>query len=374
MQTLTGILVCIVMLSFLVVIHEAAHALAAHLCGMRVTELFMGLPFGPSASVRSPRTGIRYGITLALLGGYTSIAGMAYRHDDRLPLVLAIVNARGSLTVGELARVLGCDEDEAGLLLDTLADLGSIEVVAEKGRRVRAGEATDFRTVARDAAGLTVYDRGNRVASKVQGGNEAGQPYQGDVAPEDLLAQDVSRTYAGKGVVKRAIVLVAGIASNLLFAIIVVALYLMVHGVEYNGVTYLLDLPQAVEASLLYAGATAQAVAQLLVPTHTAEILQESAGVVGIVAITGEAAASGVWDVISLAAALSLSLGWMNLLPVPPLDGGKLLIEIIQAVIRRPLSLRVQAVISTVGMSLLLLLFVVMLGLDLTRVASGFYS
>ena len=89
-------------------------------------------------------------------------------------------------------------------------------------------------------------------------------------------------------------------------------------------------------------------------------MLQDSAGVVGIAALAQDAVAQGVWPVILLAAMLSMSLGWMNLLPIPPLDGGKGLIEVVQALIRRPISLRVQSALNMVGIALFVLLFVYM--------------
>ncbi len=57
----------------------------------------------------------------------------------------------------------------------------------------------------------------------------------------------------------------------------------------------------------------------------------------------------------------------MNLLPIPPLDGGKLLIEVIQLGFRRDLSYRAQAIVSYVGIALFALLFVYMLRSDILR-------
>ena len=54
---------------------------------------------------------------------------------------------------------------------------------------------------------------------------------------------------------------------------------------------------------------------------------------------------------------LSASLGWMNLLPIPPLDGGKVLFELIRLVIRRDVPLWLQAALSWVGILLFALLF-----------------
>ena len=112
---------------------------------------------------------------------------------------------------------------------------------------------------------------------------------------------------------------------------------------------------------------TAQSVATLLNPRHTMEVLDNSTSVVGISVMSAQAAAEGPATFLNLAALISFSLGFMNLLPIPPLDGGKLVIEIIQAVTRRKVPIKVQTVISMVGIGLFGLLFVYMLGSDVIR-------
>ena len=62
-----------------------------------------------------------------------------------------------------------------------------------------------------------------------------------------------------------------------------------------------------------------------------------------------------------------MSLGFMNLLPIPPLDGGKILVELIQLALRRELSLRVQNAISYVGLAFFLFVFVFVLRNDILR-------
>ena len=61
----------------------------------------------------------------------------------------------------------------------------------------------------------------------------------------------------------------------------------------------------------------------------------------------------------------------MNMLPIPPLDGGKILIEVVQVVLRRPLSMRAQNAISMAGIALFLLLFVVVVRQDIVRLFVG---
>ena len=106
---------------------------------------------------------------------------------------------------------------------------------------------------------------------------------------------------------------------------------------------------------------------RLLQPQHTMEILDQSSSIVGISVMSSQAAAAGPVTFLSFAALISFSLGFMNLLPIPPLDGGKLLIEIIQKIAGRELPLKVQTIVSYVGVALFALLFVYMLRSDILR-------
>ena len=97
------------------------------------------------------------------------------------------------------------------------------------------------------------------------------------------------------------------------------------------------------------------------------EILDQSTSIVGISVMSSQAAAAGPATFLTFAALISFSLGFMNLLPIPPLDGGKLVIEIIQKIVGRELPLKVQTIVSYVGVALFALLFVYMLRSDVLR-------
>lgn len=68
----------------------------------------------------------------------------------------------------------------------------------------------------------------------------------------------------------------------------------------------------------------------------------ELGGIIRIGAITGEMAQSGVFALIMLMALLSINLGFINLLPIPLLDGGHLLFYFFEAIMGRPVSEQVQ--------------------------------
>ena len=112
---------------------------------------------------------------------------------------------------------------------------------------------------------------------------------------------------------------------------------------------------------------TARGVAQLLVPTQTMQVLDSSTSVVGISVMSAQAAAAGPAVFLSFASLISFSLGFMNLLPIPPLDGGKLFIEVVQAVVRRRVPQGVVNALSLIGVALFLALFVYMLRADVLR-------
>jgi regulator of sigma E protease len=87
-----------------------------------------------------------------------------------------------------------------------------------------------------------------------------------------------------------------------------------------------------------------------------------------IVKMTSQAAEEGVAQVLILAGLLSITLGIMNLLPVPPLDGGQMVIAFAEMIRGgKRLSIRVQHAMSTIGFLLVLLLMLSTFALDIGR-------
>ena len=87
--------------------------------------------------------------------------------------------------------------------------------------------------------------------------------------------------------------------------------------------------------------------------------------------MASEAASAGLFDLLLVVAAISMSLGFMNLLPIPPLDGGKLVIEVYQRIRRKMMSLRAVNYLSWAGVALFTLFFIVMMNQDIQRFVFG---
>ncbi|HEY1864157.1 MAG TPA: M50 family metallopeptidase [Roseiarcus sp.] len=102
------------------------------------------------------------------------------------------------------------------------------------------------------------------------------------------------------------------------------------------------------------------------------ESTDQMSGLIGAAQMAGEMAKISLWELFSLAAWFSVSVGLMNLLPVPLLDGGHLAFYAFEALRGRPLSERAQEIGLRIGIALVALLVVFTTSHDLLRlVASG---
>jgi len=95
---------------------------------------------------------------------------------------------------------------------------------------------------------------------------------------------------------------------------------------------------------------------------------KQLSGPVGIGQMTGHVAGLGMLALVGYVAFLSVSIGMVNLLPVPVLDGGHLVFCAIEAIRRRPLDERIQEIAFRLGFALILTLIVVVSWNDLTRI------
>ncbi len=90
-------------------------------------------------------------------------------------------------------------------------------------------------------------------------------------------------------------------------------------------------------------------------------------GPVMIAQMSGQAAAAGLSAFLSLLAMISISLGVLNLLPIPVLDGGMILFLVIEAIRKKPLSRKVMEVSQSIGAGLLITLIAVVSYNDVMR-------
>ena len=80
----------------------------------------------------------------------------------------------------------------------------------------------------------------------------------------------------------------------------------------------------------------------------------------------------GIINYLHLLAVISISLGVTNLLPIPALDGGKILILLIEIIRRKPMKVETEAKIQVLGFSILMALFLIVTYNDIARIVARF--
>jgi len=98
------------------------------------------------------------------------------------------------------------------------------------------------------------------------------------------------------------------------------------------------------------------------------ESLKNIGGPIFIAKLAGESAKSGFSAILGLMAIISVNLALINILPVPAFDGGHILIILIEAIKRRPLSINSKVRIQQVGLAIIVLLTVMVLFNDISRI------
>lgn len=94
-------------------------------------------------------------------------------------------------------------------------------------------------------------------------------------------------------------------------------------------------------------------------------------GPVGVGAVIGEAAGIGIQSLLILVGFLTINIGIFNLLPIPALDGGRLIFIIIEAIRGKPINRKYEAYIHAVGLLLLFGLMILVTGKDLLNLFLG---
>ena len=352
MDILLTILIATLVLGFLVFIHEGGHFLAARAFGVRVSEFMIGLP-GPSIGITWK--GTRFGVTAVPLGGSAAVCGMGTgTPSPHLKAVLGYMYAHGTADMEDVADALGITDDEAYQALEELTEWGSLK------RPTRKDKLNTYRTPACLVSGVKYAEGTPREVANL----------------DEFFASEQKQQYCMLPFWKRITILLAGPFMNLLYAMIVFVIIYSIIGVDVQMqsgevVHYVLAPFDAIVAGFKYIGMVAVAILGLFNPATAADTVANSTSIVGIAVLSKTAFEAGFISLLSFSAVISVSLGLANLLPIPPLDGGRFVIEIYQKIRRKNISIRALNYLSIGGMCLFMAFFVFMLNQDVQRFIFG---
>ena len=363
---LTGYVVpFLFVLTIVVFFHELGHFLVARWCGVRVLVFSIG--FGPELFGFNDRHGTRWKVAAIPLGGYVKFFGdenaasvpdaETISHmtetERRESFFFKPVGQRAAIVVaGPLANFLLAIVIFAAVFTfyGKQATPARVETVQPNSAAQTAGFQPSDLIVSINGKKIDTFTDMQRVVSTSAGQTLDIEVDRGGVRMRLKATPALTELKDNFGNVHRIGVL--GITGARGDPVKVDPLTAVKLGVEETWFV--------VERTLSYIGG-------VVVGKESADQL---GGPIRIAQVSGQVATAGFVALIHLAAVLSISIGLLNLFPIPLLDGGHLLFYAVEAVRGRPLSDRAQELGFRIGLAIVLLLMIFATFNDILHLAS----
>ncbi|WP_295739894.1 RIP metalloprotease RseP [uncultured Helicobacter sp.] len=350
-----SIFIALLILSFLVFFHELGHFIVARICGVKVEVFSIG--FGKKlVSWRFGQT--EYALSMIPLGGYVKLKGQDdsnpklknYESDSylskspwqRIAILLAgpffnlflaflLYMAVGLLGKASLLPVVG-EVKESYPAAQAGIKAGDT-IVAINGKEIKTWEELDS---------MIIESQGELELQIQRGQGELKESLSVRVLPMEQEAQNIFR-------------------ENITRKIIGISSAGAVGMVHYKGLdSIIFGIDESIKASTLIAQSIIKLISGV-VPSS------EVGGVVSIVSVIGSASSSGLTHLLWLTALISVNLGILNLLPIPALDGGHILFNLYEVIMRKAPSENVMYYLTLCGWAVLLGLMLLGLYNDIFR-------
>ncbi|MDP2210135.1 MAG: RIP metalloprotease RseP [Candidatus Aquicultor sp.] len=343
-------------LGLIIFVHEFGHFIAGKLMGLKIREFMFGLPGPRIFSFKWGET--EYGATYIPFGGYVRFAGteselqMEEDEEDRdtpperkydsLPkwkksLVMIagpVMNLLFPILLVSLLLAVQGQQFLQPVIGEVVKGSAAQEVGIKKGDRIVAANGDDIKTWT-DLTDHLRESPGKEVSLTIERGDETLTltPKLGVKDGRGFLG--VSPSEDEKPIVKRE----------------------PVHLALYKGTLLTYDMTKFLVVTLFH-----------VITQDSGQLTESSRGPVGIIDETARIAKQDFWQFVGVLAFLSINLGVLNLLPIPPLDGGRLAILGVEGIIRRPINKKLVFGINAAGMALLLTLMFYLIVMDVGRI------
>lgn len=350
-----SIFIALLILSFLVFFHELGHFIVARICGVKVEVFSIG--FGKKlVSWRFEQT--EYALSMIPLGGYVKLKGQDdsdpklknYEADSylskspwqRIAILLAgpffnlflaflLYMAVGLLGKVSLLPVVG----------EVKENYPAVKAGIKAGDRILAINGKDIKTW-EELDSMIIESQGELELQIQRGQGELKESLSVRVLPMEQEAQNIFR-------------------ENITRKIIGISSAGAVGMVHYKGLdSIIFGIDESIKASTLIAQSIIKLISGV-VPSS------EVGGVVSIVSVIGSASSSGLTHLLWLTALISVNLGILNLLPIPALDGGHIIFNLYEVIMRKAPSENVMYYLTLCGWAVLLGLMLLGLYNDIFR-------
>jgi regulator of sigma E protease len=357
-------------LTIVVFFHELGHFLVARWCGVRILTFSVG--FGPEIVGFNDRHGTRWKISAIPLGGYVKFFGdedAASTPDFAAASTMTAAERRQSFhhkSVGKRAAIVAAGPF-ANFILAILIFAAIFVFYGKPSTSARvdgiqpdsAAAAAGFQpgdvVVAIDRKPIQTFAEMQRVVS-TSAGQELAVTVERDGKPIELKATPTLREMKDNfGNTHRIGVL--GISRSMAPT-----------DAQHEKVSVLPALWMGVEESWFVVERTMSYLGGVISGREKADQL---GGPIRIAQVSGQVATVGFVALMNLAAILSVSIGLLNLFPVPLLDGGHLLFYAIEAIRGKPLSDRAQEMGFRIGLALVVMLMIFATFNDIIHLAAS---
>lgn len=324
MNTVLTITLSVLIFGFLILSHEFGHYLAARKCGVIVDEFSIGM--GPLLAQKKKK-GTFWSLRLLPLGGYCKMKG-----EDENDLSEGTFNAAKPikriiiLLSGALMNLL-----TAVLLFFAIYAIQGTDAtttlakVSEGSPAMSAGIRPGDEITAINGTPIESWED---ITDIIRGGT--GQPLEIELIRENGQSETVTLTPLYDEQEKAYLIgITPVIKTNVIKAF----------GLSFYMVGY-------------YIAALCNIFGDLFKGLVGLEIFS---GPIGATAIIGQYINQGATVILTIAASIAVSLGFFNLLPLPALDGSRILFVLYEMIFKKPINRRVEAVIHTVGLMAMML-------------------
>tara|TARA_Y100001970_G_C14230561_1_gene858373 strand:+ start:1300 stop:2364 length:1065 start_codon:yes stop_codon:yes gene_type:complete len=350
-----SIIAFIFTLGLLVFVHELGHYLAARSVGVKVEKFYIGFNiFG--YGFKKTINGTEYGIGWLPLGGYVKLAGMLDESFDtsksdkpsdfnNKPAWAKIWVMSAGVLMNFLLAVIIFSVMTFNLGIPEPSSEPIINNISEGYPAHNLGIVSGDKIIQIDDQPIIFWeDLSNAIHSKPDTKIFISWEHNGSII-SDSVTTSSTRTFLNN---QFQTIGVIGVSPNV--------------SIRDSGV--LESLSQGINRTGFFLN-------QMIVTLYslaTGDIsYRELSGPVMIAKIAGESAKQGIVSLFFLIAFLSINLGLVNILPIPGLDGGHVLITLIELVLGHDLSLNVRMFIQQMGILFLLFLFIIIMINDISR-------
>lgn len=358
MSSLITLVVSVLVFGVIILVHELGHFLAARRFGIRVMEFSIG--FGPALWTKI-KNGTRYSLRLIPIGGYNLMDGYETDEEEedcpaQPPAVAQPLVVCGK-TYPEATAWQRFFVIAAGAAMNFLLGFVLLVILLSYRQVLTSKIIYDFTDNARSqATGLQPEDE----ILAINGHHcfVAEDVYYELQRTTDFTA-DFTVLRDGKRVVVPDVQFDSTVDED---GNVSMVLDFRVYGIQVSPRSV---FKTAIDYFIYYARIILRGFSDLFVGRVG---LQDLSGPVGVVTAVGQAVGDGWRTVLELSALLTINLGIFNLLPVPGLDGGKLLFLAWEGITRHPVPERLQLVINTAGILMLLGLMILVTWQDVFRI------